>query len=122
VSAPRILVVEDNERNLKLVRDVLTHAGYDVVGAGTGELGVQLARTQPPDLVLMDLGLPGMDGVEALEALRAAPETAAIRVVAVTAYAMPQDEERTLRAGFDGYLTKPIDVRALPGQVRGYLG
>jgi CheY-like chemotaxis protein len=121
VTRPRILVVEDNDRNLKLVRDVLSYAGFDVVEARSGEQGVALAQQEPPDLVLMDLGLPGIDGSESLRQLRASPSTAAVPVVAVTAYAMPQDRERTLQAGFDGYLTKPIDIRALPEQVRRYL-
>jgi CheY-like chemotaxis protein len=121
MTGTRILVVEDNERNLKLVRDVLLHAGFEVVEARSGEQGVELARESPPDLVLMDLGLPGMDGTEALHLLRDSPGTAAVPVVAVTAYAMPEDRERTRAAGFDGYLTKPLDVLALPGQVRGYL-
>jgi two-component system, cell cycle response regulator DivK len=121
MTATRVLVVEDNDRNLKLVRDVLVHAGFVVVEARSGEQGVTLAREAPPDLVLMDLGLPGMDGTEALRLLRGSPDTAGIPVVAVTAYAMPTDEERSRAAGFDGYLTKPLDVLALPGQVRGYL-
>jgi two-component system, cell cycle response regulator DivK len=121
MTATRVLVVEDNDRNLKLVRDVLVHAGFDVVEARSGEQGVMLARETPPDLVLMDLGLPGMDGTEALRLLRESPATAGIPVVAVTAYAMPADRERSRAAGFDGYLTKPLDVLALPEQVRGYL-
>jgi two-component system, cell cycle response regulator DivK len=116
-----ILVVEDNERNLKLLRDVLEYAGYDVRVARTGEDGVTLAVKEPPDLVLMDLQLPGIDGVEALRQLRASPRTADIPVVAVTAQAMKQDRERVLEAGFDGYVEKPISVRAFPEQVRGYL-
>ena len=121
MTRPRILVVEDNDRNLKLVRDVLSHAGFDVVEARSGEQGVALAQEETPDLVLMDLGLPGIDGSESLRQLRATPSTAAVPVVAVTAYAMPEDRERTRQAGFDGFLTKPIDIRALPDQVRGYL-
>jgi two-component system cell cycle response regulator DivK len=113
----QILVVEDNERNLKLVRDVLQFAGYDVISARSGEQGVTLARQRMPDLVLMDLQLPAMDGAEALRVLRDDPHTRAIPVVAVTAFAMKDDRERALHAGFDGYLEKPIDVRALPGQV-----
>jgi two-component system, cell cycle response regulator DivK len=116
-----ILVVEDNERNLKLLRDVLEYAGYDVRVARTGEDGVTLAIKEPPDLVLMDLQLPGIDGMEALRQLRASPRTADIPVVAVTAQAMKQDRERVLEAGFDGYVEKPISVRAFPEQVRGYL-
>jgi CheY-like chemotaxis protein len=116
-----ILVVEDNERNLKLLRDVLEYAGYDVRTARTGEDGVTLAVEEPPDLVLMDLQLPGIDGMEALRRLRESPRTAGIPVVAVTAQAMKQDRERALEAGFDGYVEKPISVRTFPGQVRGFL-
>src|ERR671921_184686 len=117
----RILVVEDNERNLKLVRDVLQYAGYDVIAASSGEQGVALARERVPDLVLMDLQLPAMDGTEALRILRADPLTRAIPVVAVTAFAMKDDRERALNAGFDSYIEKPISVRALADQVRGFL-
>ena len=121
MTAHRILVVEDNERNLKLVRDVLQHAGYDVIAASSGEQGVALARERLPDLVLMDLQLPEMDGTEALRRLRADPLTRAIPVVAVTAFAMKDDRERALDTGFDSYIEKPISVRALPDQVRGFL-
>jgi CheY-like chemotaxis protein len=116
-----ILVVEDNERNLKLLRDVLEYAGYDVRVARTAEEGITLAVSDPPHLVLMDLQLPGVDGVEALGRLRESPRTADIPVVAVTAQAMKQDRERALRAGFDGYVEKPISVRAFPDQVRRFL-
>ena len=116
-----ILVVEDNERNLKLLRDVLEYAGYDVRVARTGEDGITLAVKEPPDLVLMDLQLPGMDGMEAFRRLRENPRTADIPVVAVTAQAMKQDRERALDAGFDGYVEKPISVRAFPDQVRSFL-
>jgi CheY-like chemotaxis protein len=121
VTGRRILVVEDNDLNLRLVRDVLQHAGFVVLEARTGEQGVEIAQDGPPDLILMDLGLPGIDGTEALRELRSSPVTASVPVVAVTAYAMEEDRQRTLAAGFDGYLTKPLDVLALPGQVRGYL-
>ena len=116
-----ILVVEDNERNLKLVRDVLEYAGYDVRVARTGEDGITLAVSEPPDLVLMDLQLPGIDGMEALRRLRESPATSGIPVVAVTAQAMKQDRERVLDAGFNGYIEKPISVRAFPDQVRSFL-
>ena len=116
-----ILVVEDNEKNLKLVRDVLEYAGYDVRVARTAEDGITLAVKEPPDLVLMDLQLPGMDGMEALRRLRENPRTADIPVVAVTAQAMKQDRERVLDAGFNGYVEKPISVRAFPHQVRSFL-
>ena len=116
-----ILVVEDNERNLKLLRDVLEYAGYDVRVARTAEDGITLAVKEPPDLVLMDLQLPGIDGMEALRRLRENPRTADIPVVAVTAQAMKQDRERALDAGFNGYIEKPISVRAFPDQVRRFL-
>lgn len=116
-----ILVVEDNERNLKLVRDVLEYVGYDVRVARTAEDGIALAVKEPPDLVLMDLQLPGIDGMEALRRLRENPRTADIPVVAVTAQAMKQDRERALESGFNGYIEKPISVRAFPDQVRSFL-
>jgi len=116
-----ILVVEDNERNLKLLRDVLEYAGFDVRTARTAEDGITLAVSEPPDLVLMDLQLPGIDGMEALRRLRGSPLTAGIPVVAVTAQAMKHDRERALEAGFDGYVVKPISVRAFPDQVRRFL-
>jgi two-component system, cell cycle response regulator DivK len=112
-----VLVVEDNALNLKLVRDVLGHAGYSTLCACDAEAGVELARAQRPDLVLMDINLPGMTGLEALAVLRADAATADIPVAALTAYAMKDDRSRLLAAGFDGYLEKPVDVRALPGQV-----
>jgi two-component system cell cycle response regulator DivK len=117
----QILVVEDNERNLKLVRDVLQYAGFDVISARSGEQGVALARDRMPDLVLMDLQLPAMDGTEALRLLRDDPITRGIPVVAVTAFAMKDDRERALRAGFDSYLEKPINVRSFPELIRGFL-
>ena len=116
-----ILVVEDNERNLKLLRDVLEYAGYDVRVARTAEDGITSAVSEPPDLVLMDLQLPGIDGMEALRRLRESPRTADVPVVAVTAQAMKQDRERALDAGFNGYIEKPISVRAFPDQVRRFL-
>jgi two-component system cell cycle response regulator DivK len=117
----RILVVEDNPLNLKLVRDVLTASGYDVVEAHTGEAGVALAADCDPDLVLMDLQLPGIDGYEALRLIRDDPRVGDVPVVAVTAFAMREDRERTARAGFDGYLSKPISVRDLATQVGDFL-
>jgi two-component system, cell cycle response regulator DivK len=112
-----ILIIEDNPRNLKLARDVLDHAGYRTVEATSAEDGFALARAHRPDLVLMDVQLPGMDGVQGLERLRADPATNGIPVVAVTAFAMKDDRARFVGAGFDGYLEKPISVREFPGQV-----
>ena len=116
-----ILIIEDNERNLKLVRDVLQFNGFQTAEARTAEDGLALASASPPDLVLLDLQLPGIDGIEAFRQLRGSPPTAAVPVVAVTALAMKDDRERVLRAGFDGYLEKPISVRTLPDQVRAFL-
>ena len=121
MSGHRILVVEDNPLNLKLVRDVLTASGYEVVEAQTGEAGVSLAADCAPDLVLMDLQLPGIDGYEAMRLIREDPRVAEVPIVALTAFAMREDRERTARAGFDGYLSKPISVRELPAQVGDFL-
>ncbi len=112
-----LLIVEDNARNLKLARDVLTHAGYGTLEAQTAEDAIALARSHEPDMILMDIQLPGMDGLDALATLRADVVTAAIPVVAFTAFAMKDDRERFLDAGFHGYLEKPISVRDFPGQV-----
>jgi len=108
-----ILVVEDKETNRKLARDVLQFKGYKVAEAVTAEEGLVMANEQKPDLILMDIHLPGMDGVAALAALRADPETRDIPVVALTASAMPDEQDRILSAGFDGYETKPIGVKRL---------
>jgi two-component system cell cycle response regulator DivK len=116
-----ILVVEDNDKNRKLVRDVLTVKGYRLVEAETGEDGVRLARAQRPDLVLMDIQLPGINGIEALRQLRADPATAGVPVVAVTASAMTQDRQKILAAGFDAYQSKPISVRPFLELVRDVL-
>jgi two-component system cell cycle response regulator DivK len=116
----RILVVEDNPKNLKLVRDVLTYSGFEVIEATCGEDGVRMAQEERPDLILMDLQLPGIDGMEALRQIREAKEHH-VPVVAVTAFAMTEDRERAFDSGFDGYVEKPISVRSLPQQVRDFL-
>ena len=121
VTSRRILVVEDNPLNLKLVRDVLQFAGYDVIEAQSGEEGLRVAQEDPPDLVLMDLQLPGIDGTETLRRLRQGSLGRDVPVVAVTAFAMAEDRERAALAGFDGYVEKPISVRALPGQIEAFL-
>jgi CheY-like chemotaxis protein len=113
-----ILVVEDNDKNRKLVRDVLTVRGYRLLEAVTGEDGVRLAREHRPDLVLMDIQLPGIDGIEALRQLRADPALAGTPVLAVTASAMTHDRQKILAAGFDGYQSKPISVRPFLEAVR----
>ena len=116
-----ILIVEDNEKNLKLFRDVLQFKGYQTLSAETAEDGIALASSACPDLILMDIQLPGMDGVTALGHLRAEPAVSAIPVVALTAFAMKDDQERLLGAGFDGYLVKPISIKEFPEQIRQFL-
>jgi two-component system, cell cycle response regulator DivK len=106
----RILVVEDNEKNMKLFRDVLVATGYRTLEATTGERAVELATEHGPDLVLMDVQLPDIDGIEALGRLRTDDRTASLPVLALTAQAMEGDRERFLAAGFDGYLAKPVNV------------
>jgi CheY-like chemotaxis protein len=118
----RVLVVEDNLLNLELVTDLLEFHNYEILQARTGEESLQLARQFQPDLVLMDLSLPGMDGLAATRALRTDPATRSLKVVALTAHAMKGDQETALRAGCDGYLVKPIDTHAFPKQVAGYIG
>ena len=113
-----ILLVEDNEKNMKLARDLLQYHGFTTIEATNAEDGIALARDRMPKLVLMDIQLPGMDGVSALELLRKDPKTAQIPIVAMTASVMKEDRERFEKAGFDGFITKPIDVRAFPQQVR----
>lgn len=117
----RILVVEDNALNLKLVRDVLGAAGFDVMSATTGEEGLRMAAELRPDLVLMDLQLPGIDGAETMRRLRRDTLDPSIPVLAVTASAMPEDRARAERAGFDAYVEKPISIRNLVTQVRSLL-
>jgi two-component system cell cycle response regulator DivK len=106
-----ILIVEDNEKNLKLVRDVLQVKGFNTIEAGTAEEGIQLAASRKPDLILMDIQLPGMNGIDALKHLRADKATATIPVVAVTASVMQQDRTLITEAGFDGYVGKPINIK-----------
>jgi len=109
---PVILVVEDNERNRKLVRTILEFRGYDVIELADGEHAVATARSRKPVLVLMDIQLPKVDGITALGMLRADPETAAIPVIAVTASVTPGERDRVVAAGFNAYIAKPIDVLA----------
>jgi two-component system, cell cycle response regulator DivK len=116
----QILVVEDNERNMKLFRDVLQASGYRTLEAATGERAVELVFEHRPDLVLMDIQLPGIDGVEALDRLRADGRTASVPVLALTAQAMEGDRERFLAAGFDGYLSKPVNIAEFVATVKRY--
>ena len=116
------LIVEDNEKNMKLVRDVLQVKGYATIEAGTAEDGIRLASERKPDLVLMDIQLPGMNGIEALGVLRADPATARIPVIAVTASVMQQDRKLITEAGFDAYIGKPINLKEFLATVRKWLG
>lgn len=113
-----ILIVEDNEKNLKLVRDTLAYKGYRTIEATTGEEGVRLAQTERPALILMDIQLPGIDGITALGRLRADPATQKIPVIAVTASVMTEDRQKIMAAGFDGYQGKPISVKELLATVQ----
>ena len=122
MTAARILIVEDSPKNLKLLRDVLQFKGYHTLEAETAEAGVALAQTQQPALILMDVQLPGMDGRAAMQVLKAAAGTRHIPIIAVTAFAMKGDQERLLADGFDGYISKPVDIRELPRVIERYLG
>lgn len=112
----RILVVEDNPDNMKLCRTLLTMKGHEVTGLGSGDGLLEAIAAQPPDLVLMDIQLPDADGFTLLSRIRES-DWPALRVVALTAHAMAGDRDRALEAGFDGYVTKPLDVRGFPAQI-----
>jgi two-component system, cell cycle response regulator DivK len=112
-----VLIVEDNDKNMKLLRDLLQVSGYQTLEATTGEQAVELVLEESPSLVLMDVQLPGIDGTQALARLRENERTASIPVIALTAQAMHGDLERFLQAGFDGYLSKPVDIAELLRQV-----
>jgi two-component system cell cycle response regulator DivK len=116
-----VLIVDDNEKNAKLARDVLRYAGFRTIEAGSGGAGFALAVEHLPDVILMDIRLPDMEGTVVLRNLKDEPRTAEIPVVALTSFAMKGDRESFLEAGFDGYLEKPISVKAFPDQVLGYL-
>jgi two-component system cell cycle response regulator DivK len=120
MAAERVLIAEDNEKSMKLFRDVLRASGYETLEATTGEQVIELATQQTPDLVLMDIRLPGIDGLTALRQLREDERTAAIPVVALTAQAMAGDRERFLEAGFNGYVSKPVNVVEFIGTVKRY--
>jgi len=116
-----ILIVDDNPTNLKLVSDVLAFDGYRILKASDAEEAQEMIKDSPPDLILMDIALPGMDGLTLTRLLKGDPETRHIIVVALTAFAMKGDDEKAQAAGCDGYITKPIDTRKLSGLVAGYL-
>ncbi|MBI3387911.1 MAG: response regulator [Deltaproteobacteria bacterium] len=113
----RVLVVDDNPTNLKLVSDVLAFEGYDILKAADAEEAQVILSRVLPDLILMDIALPGMDGLTLTRKVKADPRTHHVRIVALTAFAMKGDDQKALDAGCDGYITKPIDTRALPQQV-----
>ena len=116
-----ILIVEDNDKNLKLVRDVLQVKGYATIEAGNAEDGIVLARARRPDLILMDIQLPGMNGIEAIGVLRADPVTATIPVAAVTVSVMQHDRNKITEAGFNAYVGKPINLKEFLDTVRSLL-
>jgi len=117
----KILIVEDNENNRCLFRDILTFQGYEIAVAADGQEGVTLARELMPDLILMDIQMPGMDGMTATGILKGDPATSRLKIVALTSFAMQGDQEKFLAAGFDGYLSKPINTRELPVLVKQWL-
>ena len=117
----RILIVEDQEDNRKILRDLLTSAGFDPVEAATGEEGVRLAETERPDLILMDIQLPGLDGHEATRRIKANPALRQIPVIAVTSYALSGDDVKAREAGCDAYVTKPFSPRTLLAKIQEYL-
>jgi two-component system cell cycle response regulator DivK len=117
----RILVIEDTEDNRRILRDLLTNAGFDVLEANDGEQGVGAAAAEHPDLILMDIQLPVIDGYEATRRIKAAPESKHIPVIAVTSYALSGDEAKARAAGCDGYIAKPFSPRQILAMVRDFL-
>ena len=117
----RILIIEDQEDNRTILRDLLTAAGYELIEAVDGEEGVKLAQQEKPDLILMDIQLPGIDGYEATRRIRAVPALAAVPIIAVTSYALSGDEAKTRAAGCDGYVAKPFSPRQLLAKIREFL-
>lgn len=117
----RILVVEDQEDNRRIIRDLLASAGYDMIEALDGEAGVRLAETERPDLILMDVQLPGLDGHEATRRIKANPELRAIPIIVVTSYALSGDDAKAMAAGCDAYVAKPFSPRQLLSKIREFL-
>ena len=120
--AKRILVVEDHEENRQILRDLLGHAGFEMLEAYSGEDGVMAAARERLDLILMDIQLPGIDGYEVTRRIKADPALRAIPIIAVTSYALSGDDQKALAAGCDAYVTKPFSPRALLAKIRGFLG
>jgi two-component system cell cycle response regulator DivK len=117
----RILVIEDQEDNRRIVRDLLSSVGYELIEAVTGEEGVTLAQSERPDLILMDIQLPGLDGYEATKRIKAKPDLRQIPIIAVTSYALSGDDVKAKQAGCDDYVTKPFSPRALLAKIREHL-
>ncbi len=121
MAAQSILIVDDNPANMKLVRVLLSGEGFEVRTASDAQAALSELSSSRPDLILMDIQLPGMDGLELTRKLKSDPATRNIKIVGLTAYAMRGDEERIIAAGCDGYIPKPIDTRTLPNSIKGYL-
>ncbi len=117
----RILIVEDTEDNRRILRDLLLASGYDLLEAADGAAGIAMAASERPDLILMDIQLPVLDGYEATRRIKADPALTAIPIIAVTSYALAGDEEKTRAAGCDGYIAKPFSPRQLLAKVREFL-
>jgi len=117
----RVLVIEDTEDNRQIIRDLLTSFDYELIEAADGAEGVRMAQTHHPDLILMDIQLPVMDGYEATRRIRAIPELARVAIIAVTSYALSGDEAKTREAGCDGYIAKPFSPRQLLAKIREFL-
>jgi two-component system cell cycle response regulator DivK len=118
----RILVIEDTEDNRRILRDLLTNAGFELIEAADGERGVMMAAEHRPDLILMDIQLPIIDGYEATRRIKANPDTRHIPIIAVTSYALSGDEAKAIAAGCDGYIAKPFSPRKILDEIRGFLG
>jgi two-component system cell cycle response regulator DivK len=116
-----ILIVEDNEKNMKLVRDILRHNGHETIEAVTGGDGVRLASERKPDLILMDIQLPDIDGIEALRRIRQDSSLDAVAVIAVSASVMPDDQQKIVTSGFDAFVTKPINLKQFLDTVKRFL-
>jgi two-component system, cell cycle response regulator DivK len=117
----RILVIEDQEDNRQIVRDLVTASGYELIEATTGEEGIEAAARERPDLILMDIQLPGIDGYEVTRRIKANPQLSKIPIIAVTSYALSGDDKKAFAAGCDGYVTKPYSPRLLLAKIREYL-
>jgi two-component system, cell cycle response regulator DivK len=117
----RILVIEDQEDNRQIVRDLMTASGYELIEATTGEEGIEAAAREKPDLILMDIQLPGIDGYEVTRRIKANPKLKKIPIIAVTSYALSGDDKKAFAAGCDGYVTKPYSPRLLLAKIREYL-